>query len=93
LLLGKLPLPRPNRRYIELIDKVGRRAAELTSYLLGFARQGKREAKPVAINQTIHAVLELLSTSMDKKIKLRTDSVRKILSQVGIPTKYDSYGV
>jgi len=73
LLLGKLPAEDANRKYVELIEKAGNRAAELTNRLLGFARRGKYEVKPVDVNRLINEVVQLLSASINKKIKIRTN--------------------
>lgn len=73
LLLSKVSSEDGNRKYLELIEKAGRRAAELTSRLLGFARQGKCEVKPVDVNGLIGGVVQLLSASIDKKIEIKTD--------------------
>ncbi len=73
LLLSKLPNEDTNRKYVELIERAGNRAAELTNRLLGFARRGKYEVKPVDVNQLIRGVVELLSASIDKKIKIKTE--------------------
>ncbi len=70
LLLNKLAPTDPNRKYVELIESASNRAAELTNRLLGFARQGKYEEKPVDINQLIGGVVELLSASIDKRIEI-----------------------
>jgi len=73
LLLGKLPTEDANRKYVELIEKASNRAAELTNRLLGFARRGKYEVKPVDVNRLINEVVQLLSASINKKIKIRTN--------------------
>ncbi len=73
LLLSKLPSEDVNHRYVELIEKASRKAAELTNRLLGFARQGKCEVKPVDINRAIQGVVELLSASIDKNIEIKAD--------------------
>jgi len=73
LLLSKLPTEDSNRKYLEQIEKAGSRAAELTNRLLGYARQGKCEVKPVDINQMINGVMELLAASIDKSIDVKAN--------------------
>jgi len=89
LLLSKLPAEDANRKYVELIEKAGNRAAELTNRLLGFARQGKCEVKPVDINQAINGVVELLSASIDKKIEIKTDLCRETPFTNGDPNQLE----
>jgi len=73
LLLSKLAPDDPHRKYVELIERASNRAAELTNRLLGFARQGKYENKPVDINYLVGGVVELLSASVDKRIEIKTE--------------------
>ncbi len=87
LLLSKLPLEDPHRKYVELIERASSRAAELVNRLLGFARQGKYEVKPVDINQLIREVVELLVASMDKKIKIIADLCEEKLITKGDPSQ------
>jgi len=73
LLLSKLAPDDPHRKYVELIERASNRAAELTNRLLGFARQGKYEDKPVDINYLIGGVVELISASVDKRIEIKAE--------------------
>lgn len=53
----------------QVIEKAAERGAQLTSQLLGFARQGKHQNVLVDLHATIHEVITLLSRTVDKKIK------------------------
>lgn len=64
------PLDR-NYKYIELIEKAGERAAELTNQLLAFSRKGKYQIKPVDLNRAIRSVANLLERTIDKNIRIR----------------------
>ncbi|MDP2275177.1 MAG: response regulator [Archangium sp.] len=52
------------RADLELIDSVTERAATLTRSLLGFARLGKHRAAPVALDEVITAMRELLARTL-----------------------------
>lgn len=56
-------------RAAHVIEKAAERGAQLTSQLLGFARQGKHQNVPVDLHATIHEIITLLSRTVDKKIK------------------------
>jgi two-component system cell cycle sensor histidine kinase/response regulator CckA len=64
------PLDR-NYKYIELIEKAGERAAELTNQLLAFSRKAKYQTKPVDLNNRVHDVVNLLERTINKNISLR----------------------
>jgi len=57
----------------DVIEKAVHRGKELTSQLLGFARQGKHHHVPVDIHSVIQEVSELLRRTIDKRITLKTD--------------------
>jgi two-component system cell cycle sensor histidine kinase/response regulator CckA len=52
----------------DVIEKASRRAAELTSQLLGFARRGKYQDVPVDLGATIQAVIQLMGGAIDPHI-------------------------
>ena len=54
----------------DVIDKAVRRGRQLTSQLLGFARQGKHHHVPVDVHGVIQEVISLLGQSVDKAISL-----------------------
>jgi len=55
---------------IDLILVAARRAADLTSQLLAFARRGKNESAAVDVHLLVEEVVVLLSRSIDKRITL-----------------------
>ncbi len=52
----------------DVIERAGRRAADLTRQLLGFARKGKEQNTPVSVHERIREVIALLSHAIDKRI-------------------------
>jgi PAS domain S-box-containing protein len=58
---------------IESIEQAGLRASELTTQLLGFARGGKYEVRPVNINQVVEKVVSMIRHTFDRSIEIRTD--------------------
>ena len=57
----------------DIIEGAARRAAELTSQLLGFARRGKHLDMAVDLNTTTQAVIRLMSRSLDAKVRVHLD--------------------
>lgn len=55
---------------IDVIERAARRAAELTTQLLGFARKGRYQSVPVNMNELLEDVRALLSSTVDKNIDL-----------------------
>ena len=62
-------------RAADVIEKAAQRGAALTRQLLGFARKGKNQTVAVDLDATIKDVLELLSRTIDKKIRIRHEAV------------------
>ena len=63
LLAGDLAVNEPDdkkRNALELIDDITERSASLTKSLLGFARRGKHRAMPVALDDVLEAMREML---------------------------------
>ena len=58
---------------IESIERAGIRASELTTQLLGFARGGKYEVRPIDINQVVQKVVSMIRHTFDRSIEIRTD--------------------
>ncbi len=63
----------PSWKAGDVIEKAVRRGKELTSQLLGFARQGKHHHAPVDIHHVIREVTGLLGRTVDKAIALQVD--------------------
>ncbi len=70
--LAKLDLERGSEAFeaLDVIEQAGRRAADLTRQLLGFARRGKVQHGPTSIRSTVEEVVQLLSRTIDKQIRL-----------------------
>ena len=71
----------------DVIEKAVRRGKELTTQLLGFARQGKHHHVPVDIHNVIHEITGLLGRTVDKAIMLRTDLLAHESWVVGDPNQ------
>jgi nitrogen-specific signal transduction histidine kinase/CheY-like chemotaxis protein len=61
-----------NMKLVNTILNAATRSADLTRDLLSFSRKGTKETLPVAINETIIAVIGLLERTLDKSIHLVT---------------------
>ena len=61
------------RQTADLIEGAARRAAELTSQLLGFARRGKQQDVPVDLVATVETSVRLLSQSLTPTVTVETD--------------------
>ncbi len=53
-----------------VIESAARRASDLTSNLLGFARKGRYQSIPVNINEVLEEIAALLGRTIDKRIEL-----------------------
>lgn len=58
------------RKYAENIHKSAERSADISQQLLSFSRKDAPETKETDIHEIINEVFELVSHSMDKKVKL-----------------------
>ncbi|WP_456370943.1 hybrid sensor histidine kinase/response regulator, partial [Thermodesulfatator atlanticus] len=65
-------------RYTEIIEKSTKRAADLVSNLLAFARAGKYQVEPLNLNDIVDEVISFLKHSLDKKIVLRKEISAKL---------------
>ena len=71
----------------DIIEKAVHRGKELTSQLLGFARQGKHHHVPVDIHGVIQEVTGLLGRTVDKTITLQTNLMADEPWVVGDPNQ------
>lgn len=86
LVLAKLPADSPYYHNLELIFNTARRAGDLTSQLLTYARGGQTESKPVAINQIVQETIEILKRTLDKSIQIEsflTEELANVLADEG----------
>ncbi|MBI5602663.1 MAG: PAS domain S-box protein [Deltaproteobacteria bacterium] len=58
---------------INSIERTAGQAAELTRQLLGFARRGKYQVKPINCNALIQDLVQFLGRTIDKRITLEVD--------------------
>jgi two-component system, cell cycle sensor histidine kinase and response regulator CckA len=79
-----------NRETLEtatIIEKAARRAADLTSGLLGFARRGKHQDVPVDVCATVDNVVNLVRGTMDPRISIHKMLPDKPVWVRGDPTQ------
>jgi len=55
----------------DVIERAAERAAELSQQLLGFARRGKLENRPVDLRRAIGDVIAILGRTIDKRITIQ----------------------
>ncbi len=60
-------------KMLEVIEKAGFRAANLTKQLLTFARQEMTALKPVDLNENVRNVLSLFQNTINKTITIKSD--------------------
>jgi PAS domain S-box-containing protein len=72
LLKEELPQGSELHRYLDVLERSALRASELTRKLLGFARKGKFEVRPVDLSRLCSEVVELFRTTLAPRIQLRT---------------------
>jgi len=77
----------PLRMAGEVIEKAVHRGKELTSQLLGFARQGKHHHVPVDIHDVIQEVIGLLERTINKTIRFQADLSAEKPCVVGDPNQ------
>jgi len=69
----KMSLQDPLYHSVNRIQRSAQQAAELTKQLLGFARRGKYEVKPINCNALIQDLVHLLGRTIDKRISILLD--------------------
>ncbi len=67
-----LPEGDKKREHIERISRVAKRAKDLTMNLLTFARKEKLEVRPIDAGQLISELIDLLTRSLPKKIRMES---------------------
>jgi two-component system cell cycle sensor histidine kinase/response regulator CckA len=76
--------------FLEAASTAARRAAELTSQLLAFARRRSRLSEPVDIHRIVAEVVSLLKHSIDKRITIRQRLGKEPHVVMGDPTQLQS---
>jgi len=87
LLKARVDPANPSWKAGDVIEKAVHRGKELTSQLLGFARQGKHHHIPVDMHSVIQEVTGLLGRTVDKTIILQTDLMADEPWVVGDPNQ------
>ncbi len=63
----------PQQGQIDVIEALAARASDLTKQLLGFARKGKPDVRPVRPNEVASSVLAIVRQTFDRAIAVRED--------------------
>jgi two-component system, cell cycle sensor histidine kinase and response regulator CckA len=69
----KMSLQDPLYHSVNSIERSAQQAAELTKQLLGFARRGKYQVKPINCNVLIQDLAHLLGRTIDKRITVAVE--------------------
>jgi len=72
LMMAELSADHPHREHLGEIQSYVRSAADLTRQLLGFARGGKYELRPVNLNELVDVTARMFART-HKEIRVRTD--------------------
>lgn len=74
MLAARLGNSREGQKLVEGILTAVQRSADLTLNLLAFARKGKYEEQDIDMDKIVNEASELLSRSIDKRIRIRTSA-------------------
>jgi two-component system, cell cycle sensor histidine kinase and response regulator CckA len=69
----KMSAQDPLYHSLNSIERSANQAAELTKQLLGFARRGKYQVKPINCNALIQDLIKFLKRTIDKRINLEVE--------------------
>ena len=73
LIRGKLDPESEAHEYASIIENVGKRGAQLTNQLLTAARMSRFNARPVDINEVTREVVQIISRTLPKGIRVESD--------------------
>jgi PAS domain S-box-containing protein len=71
LALTELTPTNPARSYLEDIEKVSRRAADLCRQMLAYSGRGHFVVQPISLNELVREMAHLLSVSISKKVVIK----------------------
>jgi two-component system, cell cycle sensor histidine kinase and response regulator CckA len=71
LALSDLAATNPARSYLEDIENVSRRAADLCRQLLAYSGRGRFVVQPISLNELVREMAHLLSISISKKVIIK----------------------
>ncbi|MCA9516708.1 MAG: response regulator [Myxococcales bacterium] len=87
LLLLDARLPDEAKSLTQTIIETAQQAGNLTRQLLGFARQGKYETRPVQLDDLVDELIELLQHSLDKRLRVVHERAEKTPVVMGDPNQ------
>ncbi len=73
---------------IQAIHETAQRASTLTRQLLGFARKGKYENKPVSLNQVLEETYDIVLHRLQKKISIKKEYTSPLPAVMGDPSQF-----
>ncbi|NOY77603.1 MAG: PAS domain S-box protein [Calditrichaeota bacterium] len=73
---------------INAIEDTAKRASNLTKQLLGFARKGKYENKPVQLNDILDEVYGIITLRLQKKITIKRHYAKNLKLVMGDPSQF-----
>lgn len=76
-----------SKKYVSMIMNSAERAAELASKLLAFSRRQKAGSTPVDIHHVIKEVVDILKTTIDKRIEIIIDLHAESAWVIGDPSQ------
>jgi PAS domain S-box-containing protein len=71
LALSELSPTNPARSYLEDIEKVSRRAADLCRQMLAYSGKGRFVVQPISLNDVVREMVHLLGVSISKKVVIK----------------------
>ncbi|MBL7134560.1 MAG: transporter substrate-binding domain-containing protein [Phycisphaerae bacterium] len=81
------PLAGKQAAFADEVITGAKRAADLTSQLLAFARKGKRQVEPVDINSIVTETVNILTHTIDRRIDIRLELHASPSIVMGDPTQ------
>ncbi len=76
-------------RKLEKIEDTTQRASSLTNQLVGFARRGKYEIKPINVEEHILNVIEILNATVDRRINIIFDKIDELFVIEADPSQFE----
>jgi two-component system, cell cycle sensor histidine kinase and response regulator CckA len=71
LALSELSPTNPARPYLDDIEKVSRRAADLCRQMLAYSGKGRFVVQPISLNDVVREMVHLLGVSISKKVVIK----------------------
>ncbi len=77
------------KKYIERLLALNQRAATIVAQMMGFARKGKYELKPVSLKICVDTVMQILLPATDRRIRFHLDTATNIPAIQGDPVQME----